>query len=106
MFLNLAENGFLESEFEKCKPRFRINIVEILCAPVFRKNGQVWIFGPKFNKNLILVSEFKKSKSRYGGSILEILGATISRKKRQFWTFALKFALKCIFGVGIWKIKV
>ena len=106
MFLNLAENGFLELEFEKCKPRFRINIVEILCATVFRKNGQVWIFGPKFNKNLILVSEFKKSKSRFGSSILEMLGPGIFRQKGQFWTFAAKFALKCIFGVGIWQIKV
>ena len=38
---NLPKNGFWGSEFEKTKFGFRISILEILCAPIFRQNGQL-----------------------------------------------------------------
>ena len=63
-------------EFQKSKSRFRISIFERLCAPIFRQNEQVSMFGPKFAKNLILRAEFQKSKSGFGMSIHEILMCT------------------------------
>ena len=47
-------------EFQKSKSRFAICILEILCASIFRQNGQLWIFWPKFAQNWILGSEFQK----------------------------------------------
>ena len=38
----------LGSEFQKSKSGFGICILEILYVPIFRQNGQLWIFGPKF----------------------------------------------------------
>ena len=35
-------------EIPKSKPGFGISILEILCAPIFRQNKQLGIFGPKF----------------------------------------------------------
>ena len=81
-------------EFENCKCRIEIRILEILCAPIFRQSGQVWIFWPDFAQNLILVLEFQKGNFGFRISILEILCALIFRQKGQFWSFGLKFALK------------
>ena len=44
---------------------FRISILEILFAPIFKQNGQLWIFGPKFGQKWILWSKFQKSKSGF-----------------------------------------
>ena len=90
-------------EFQKSESGFPISILEILCAPNSRQNGQVWISGPKFASKQILVSEFQKSKSRFGIRIPEILGAAILRQKQQFWTFGLKFGLKWILGLELQK---
>ena len=90
-------------EFENSESGFPITILEILCAPNSRQNGQLWIFGLKFAPKLVLVSEFQKSKSRLGISILEILDAVIFRQKQQFWTAGLKFGLKCILGLELKK---
>ena len=83
-------------DFEKSKCRFGISILEILCAPILRQSGQVWIFVPEFAHKLTLGLEFEKCKCGFGISILEILCAPISRQKRQLWTFGLKLALKWI----------
>ena len=54
------------SEFWKSKSGFKISILQILKAPIFRQNGQLWILGLKFAQKLILGSEFQKSKSGFG----------------------------------------
>ena len=46
-----AQKWILGSEFQKSKSGFGIGILEILCAPIFRQNGQLWIFGSKFAQN-------------------------------------------------------
>ena len=35
-------------EFQKSKSRFGICTSKIPCVPIFRQNGQLWIFGPRF----------------------------------------------------------
>ena len=63
---------------------------------MFRQNGQLWVFGPKFAQKWILGSEFEKSKSGFGISILEIPFAPIFRKNGQLYIFGPKFAQKWI----------
>ena len=60
-------------ENQKTKVGIRISILEIQSVPIFRQNGQLLIFGPKFTQKWILRSKFQKSKSGFGISILEIL---------------------------------
>ena len=86
------------SKFQKSKSGFEISILEILWVPIFRQNGQHWIFGPKFAQNWILGSKFQKSKSGFGISILEIFYAAIFRQNEQLWIFGPKFAQKWILG--------
>ena len=79
-------------EIQKTNIGIRISIFEIPCVPIFRQNGQLWIFGPKFAQKWILGSEFQKSKSGFGISILEILCVPIFRQNGQLWIFGPKFA--------------
>ena len=62
---NLPKNGFLGSKFQKSKSGFGFSILEILCAPIFRQSGELWIFGPKFAQKWILGLQFQKSKSGF-----------------------------------------
>ena len=100
-----AQKWILGSEFQKSKSGFGISILEILCAPIFRQNGQLWIFLPKFAQKWFLGSKFQKSKSGFGISILEILGAPIFRQNGQLWIFGPKFAQKWILGSKFQKSK-
>ena len=75
------------------------------CVPIFRKNGQLWLFRPKFAQKWILGLEFQKSKSGFGISILEILCAPIFRQNGQLWIFGPKFAQKWILGSEFQKSK-
>ena len=75
-----------------------MSILKILCVPILRHKGQLWIFGPKFAQKWILGSKFQKSKSGFGISILEILCAPIFRQNGQLWIFEPKFAQKWILG--------
>ena len=86
---NLLKNWFWG---QKSKSGFGISILEILRAPIFRQNGQLWIFGPKFAQKWVLRSEFQKSMSGFKICILEILCALIFRKKKQVWIIGPKFA--------------
>ena len=63
---DLPKNGFWGQNFKNLKSGLGISILEILCTPIFRQNGQLWIFGPKFAKTWIFGSEFQKSKPRFG----------------------------------------
>ena len=92
-------------EIQKTNVRIRISIFEIPCVPIFRQNGQLWLFGPKFAQKWILGSEFQKSKSGFGISILEILCVPIFRQNGQLWIFGPKFAQKWILGSEFQKSK-
>ena len=95
----------LRFEIQKTNVGIRISIFEIPCVPIFRQNGQLWIFGPKFAQKWILGSEFQKSKSGFGISILEILCVPIFRQNGQLWIFGPKFAQKWILGSEFQKSK-
>ena len=73
-------------------------MLEIPCVLVFKQNGHIWLFGPKFAQEWILGSKVQKSKSGFGMSILEILSAPIFSETGQFWIFGPKFAQKWILG--------
>ena len=45
-----AQKRILRSEFRNSKPGFGISTSNILWVPIFRQNGQLWIFGPNFPK--------------------------------------------------------
>ena len=92
-------------EIQKTNVGIKISIFEIPCAPIFRQNGQLWIFGLKFAQKRILWSTFQKSKSRYGISIHDILHAPIFRQNGQVWIFGPKFAQKWILGSKFQKSK-
>ena len=101
---NLPKNGFRVGE-PKNIFEIRISIFEIPSVPIFRQNGQLLIFGPKFAQKWILGSKFQKSKSGFGISILEILCAPIFRQNGQLWIFGPKFAQKWILGSEFQKSK-
>ena len=75
------------------------------CMTIFRKNGHLWLFGPKFAQKWILGSKFQKSKSGFGISILEILCVPIFRQNGELWIFELKFAQKWNLGSEFQKSK-
>ena len=70
---------------------FRISILEILCAPIFRQNKQLSVFGPKFAQKWILGSDFK--------NLIQDLESTpplyhvyqFSVKMDNIWFFDLNF---------------
>ena len=56
----LAQKWVLGSEFQKSRSRFAIYILEILYAAIFRQNGQLRIFGPRFAQNFgVKISKIK-----------------------------------------------
>ena len=79
----------LGSKFQKSKCRFGICILEILSVPIFRQNGNFWIFGPKFAQKQILGSEFQKSKSRFRINISNIPCVLIFSQNGQLYFFGL-----------------
>ena len=81
--VQINPKGKLGFEIERTNIGIRINIFEIPCVPIFRQNGQLRIFGPKFTQKWILGSKFQKSKSEFGISIFEILCVPIFRQNGQ-----------------------
>ena len=78
-------------EIQKTNVGIRISILEIPCVPIFRQNGQLWLFGPKFAQKWILGSEFQKSKSGFGISTSNIPCVPIFSQNGQLWIFWPKF---------------
>ena len=78
-------------EIQKTNVGIRISILEILGAPIFRQNGQLWIFGPKFAQKWILGSEFQKSKSGFGINTSNIPCVPIFSQNGQLLIFRPKF---------------
>ena len=78
-------------EIQKTNVGIRISILEIPCVPIFRQNGQLWIFGPKFAQKWILGSEFQKSKSGFGINTSKIPCVPILSQNGQLLIFRPKF---------------
>ena len=78
-------------KFQKSKSGFGISILEVLLAPIFKQNGQLWIFGPKFAQKWILGSEFQKSKSGFGINTSKIPCVPIFSQNGQLLIFRLTF---------------
>ena len=76
-------------EIQKTNVGIRISILEIPCVPIFRQNGQLWIFGPKFAQKWILGSEFQKSKSGFGINTSNIPCGPIFSQNWQILIFGL-----------------
>ena len=68
---NWLKNGFLVGNSENYVG-IRISIPEIPFVPIFRQNGQLWLFQPKFAQKWILRSKFQKYKSGFGISTSKI----------------------------------
>ena len=106
-------------EIQKTNVGIRISILEIPCVPIFRQNGQLWIFGPKFAQKWILGSEFQKSKSGFGINTSNIPCVLIFSQNGQLLIVRPKFGeiaqLRAIFwlkycwgccrelGWGVWR---
>ena len=88
---NLHKNEFYGLEFQKINVGIRISILEIPCVPIFRQNGQLWLFEPKFAQKWILGSEFQKSKSGFGINTSKIPCEPIFSQNGQLWIFRPKF---------------
>ena len=73
----------LELQIHKTNGGMRIIILEILCVPIFRQNGQFRLFRPKFAQKWILWSELQKSKSESGTTTSKIPHVKILRQNRQ-----------------------
>ena len=56
-------------ETQKTNVGIRISILEILCVPIFRQNGQLW---PKFAQKWTFGLEFQKSNCGFGISTFKI----------------------------------
>ena len=78
-------------EIQKTNIGIRISILEILCEPIFRQNGQLWIFGPKFAQKWILGSKFQKYKSGFGINTSNIPCVPIFSQNGQLLIFWPKF---------------
>ena len=78
-------------EIQKTNVGIRISILEIPCVPIFRQNGQLWIFGPKFAQKWILGSEFQKSKSGFRINTSNIPCVPIFSQNGQLLIFWPKF---------------
>ena len=74
-------------EIHKTNVGIRISIF----VPIFRQNGQLWIFGPKFAQKWILRSEFQKSKSGFGINTSKLPCVLIFSQNGQLLIFRPKF---------------
>ena len=74
---------------QKTNVGIRINILEIPCVPIFRKNKQVWLLWPKYAQKWILGSEFQKSKSGFGISNSKIPIVAIFSQMDNFEFFSI-----------------
>ena len=78
-------------EIQKINVGIKISILEILCVPIFRQNGQLWLFRPKFAQKWILGLEFQKYKSRFGINTSNLPCVPIFSQNGQLLIFWPKF---------------
>ena len=67
---------------------FGIRIRILKCVPIFRQNGQIWLFWPEFG----FWFEIQKIKVEKRIRIHEIPCVSIFRQNGEIWLFSLKFA--------------
>ena len=82
---------YLGFKIQKANLGIRIRILRIPYVPIFRQNGQLWLFGPKFAQKWILGSEFQKPKCVFGINTSNILCVPIFSQKGQLLIFRSKF---------------
>ena len=82
---------YLGFKIQKANLEIRIRILRIPYVPIFRQNGQLWLFGPKFAQKWILGSEFQKPKCVFGINTSNILCVPIFSQKGQLLIFRSKF---------------
>ena len=104
-WLKFAQKWILELEFQKCKCRFGISILELLGGPIFRVKGQFWTFGPKFAQKWILGLNLKNLSVQLELASLRYHVHQFSHKVDKFKFFALNLP-KIDFRVGISKREV
>ena len=89
------------SKFQKINVGLRINVLEIPCVRIFRENGQMWLFGPKFAQKWILGQNFKNlsldsesGSPRYHVSLFsvkmdkfEFFGVNLGKYPNYMWHF-------------------
>ena len=78
-------------EIQETNVGIRISILEIPCVPIFRQNGQLWVFGPKFAQKWILGSKFQKSKTGFGINTSKISCVSLFSQNEQLLIFQPKF---------------
>ena len=98
----ICPKWFLGSEFQKLNVGLRISILEISCVPVFRQNGQFWLFWPKLTQKRLFGSEFQKSKFGFGISTSKIPWQRIFSQNGQLWIFRPKFWKIAQLGAIFW----
>ena len=92
---NLPQMDF-SFEIQKTTVGIRISFDDIPCVPIFRQNGQLWLFWPKFAQKTIFGLEIQKINVGKKISILKIPCVPIFRQNEQLWLFWPKFAQKWI----------
>ena len=80
----------------KNKSGYRTSSSKVSCVLIFRPNGQLLLFRPKFAQKMILGSEFQNSKPGFG--INTSMGANF-QAKRITLNFRPKFAEKWFLGL-------
>ena len=73
----------LRFEIQKTNVGIRISIFEIPCVPIFRQNGQLWLFGPKFAQNGFWVQNFKNLSLDLESASLRYCEYRFFRQNRQ-----------------------
>ena len=95
----------LGSEIQKTNVGIRIRIVKMPCVPIFRKNGQLWLYRSKFAQKRTLGFEIHETYLGIRISILEITCVPIFRQNGQLWSFGPTLAQKWILGSKFHKSK-
>ena len=78
-------------EIRETNVGMRISILEIPCVRIFRQNGQLWFFGPRFAQKWILGSKFQKCKSGFGINISKIPWVLTFSQNGQLLIFRPRF---------------
>ena len=75
---------------------------KIPCVPIFRQNGQLFLFGPNLPKKEIWCRNFEKLSPDTESAPPRYHCANFQAKRTTF-TFSAQICPKKDFGVGIWK---
>ena len=91
-------------KIQKANVGIRISILEIPYVPIFRQNGQLWIFGPKFAQKWVLGSNFKNLSPDSELASWDTMCTNFQTERKTLHFLAQTCCPKLDFGVGISKI--